>query len=126
PGLSHLFESVIAERRREIEQSHAAAKRAEATTYRAELDALKRAYTALIDRHSRALDAEDRDRAREATPRTRSAAQERPEVQGMSVREAQRRIILAKMRQTKREITQESGYAYRRPSKRRPPEDGED
>src|SRR5690606_24373899 len=54
PGLSHLFESVIAERRREIEQSHAAAKRAEATTYRAELDALKRAYTALIDRHSRA------------------------------------------------------------------------
>jgi hypothetical protein len=68
----------------------------------------------------------DADRAREAKPLTRSAAQERPEVQGMSVREAQRRIILAKMRQTKREITRESGYAYRRLNKRRPPEDSED
>jgi len=126
PGLSHLFESVIAERRREIEQSHAAAKRTEATTYRAELDALKRAYTALIDRHSRTLDAEDRDRAREATPRTRSAAQERPSVKAMSERDAQRRIILDKMRQTKREITRHRGLVYGRREKRKPPEDSED
>jgi len=125
PGLSHLFESVIAERRREIEQSHAAARRAEATTYRAELDALKRAYTALIDRHSRTLDAEDRDRAREATPRTRSAAQERPSVKAMTERDAQRRITLAKMRQTKREITRHRGLVYGRREKRKPPDDND-
>lgn len=131
PGLAHLLDAVIARHRRTIEEEHSAAKRAATTTYRAELEALQRAYIALGERHAKRLDGRAREieEAKEASRKSRtrgqSAGQVRPEVKSMSEREARRRIILAKMRESGREIAHHRGLAYGRREKRKPPDDND-